>query len=101
MDKLYEILKSTDLEVAYHHFNNPPPLPYIVYLQTGSDNFGADNRVYQKINDYQIELYSDYKDPETEQVLEDTLDNNGIFYDKFEDYIESEKLYMVAYQIQI
>lgn len=101
MDKLYEILKSTGLEVAYHHFNKPPSLPYIVYLQTGSDNFGADNKVYQKINNYQIELYSDYKNPETEQVLEDTLDNNGIFYDKFEDYIESEKLYMVVYQIQI
>lgn len=101
MDKLYTILKSTGLEVAYSHFNEPPLLPYLVYLALDSDNFGADNKVYQKINNYQIELYSDYKDPATEEVLEDTLDSNGIFYDKFEVYIESEKLYQVAYQIQI
>jgi len=99
--ELYNLLKSTGLPVAYNHFKNPPSLPYIVYLFTFSNNLGADNKVYQKINNYKVELYSDKKDLVSEKLIEDLLDENEIFYDKTETYIESEKLYQVIYEIQI
>ena len=99
--ELYNLLKSTGLPVAYNHFKNPPSLPYIVYLFTYSSNFGADNKVYQKISNYQVELYSDKKDLTSEKLIEDLFDNNDIFYDKTETYIDSENFYQVMYEIQI
>jgi hypothetical protein len=100
-DELLELLKTTGLPVAYHHWVTPPPLPYIVYLFTDSENFGADNKVYQKINNYQVELYSDKKDLASEELIELVFDANDIYYQKSEVYIESEKLYEVLYLITI
>jgi len=99
--ELYNLLKSTGLPVAYNHFKTAPSLPYIDYLFTYSDNFGADNKVYSKISNYLIELYSEKKDLESEQLLENVFDENDIYYDKSETYIESEEMYQVIYEIQI
>lgn len=93
------ILDKTHLPVAYHHWNTPPALPYIVYLFIDSDNFGADNKVYKKANNYNIELYSEIKDTASELLIENALDAADIFYDKTETWIESENLFQVTYEI--
>ena len=53
-----------------------------------------------KINEVHIELYTDLKDLAVEQQLEDVLDEHGIFYNKSETWIESEKLYEVLYTFE-
>ena len=53
--------------------------------------------VYHKQNVYHLELYTDFKGPETENRVEKILDENEIYYEKQETYIESEKLYEVVY----
>ena len=89
----------TGIPYAYSHFaeGEAPDPPFICYLCPGSDNFSADGRVYQKINEVHIELYTDYKSPDTELAVENVLDEAGIFYNKTETWIESEKLYEVLY----
>ena len=62
-----------------------------------SDNFAADGVVYFPITEIDIELYTDKKDPETEKKLEDLLTGSGIFFEKTETFIDSEKLYEVLY----
>ncbi len=96
---LFTLLKTTGLPVAYHHFTSPPSPPYIVYLFSYSSNFGADNRVYNKQSNYQVELYSTKKDPASEKLLEDLFDEHDIYWEKTETYIESEDLYQVLYEI--
>ena len=71
--------------------------PFICYLLPGSNNFSADGKVYYKINEVHIELYTDLKDLAVEQQVEDVLDEHEIFYNKSEVWIESEKLYEVLY----
>lgn len=100
-NELYNLLKSTGLPVAYHHFDEPPNLPYIIYLFTYSSNFAADGKIYKRFDNYQVELYSEKKDLESEQLIENLFDENDIYYDKSETYIESEKMYQVIYEIQI
>lgn len=99
MQELYNLLKALGLPIAYHHFKTPPSPPYIVYLFSYSNNFGADDKVYDKSNNYQIELYSIKKDLASEKLIEDLFDSNDIFYDKTETYIDSEGLYQVLYEI--
>lgn len=101
---LLAVLKATGMPVIYHHYdadeNNPPPKPpYLIYLFSHSSNFGADNKVYSKANNYQVELYTTKKDPTSEKLLEDLFDANGIYWEKTETYIENEGLYQVLYEI--
>ena len=103
MEELLQILSETQIPFAYHHFaeGESPEPPFICYLLPGSNNFSADGKVYYKINEVHIELYTDLKDLAVEQQLEDMLDEHGIFYNKSETWIESEKLYEVLYTFEM
>ena len=103
MEELLQILSETQIPFAYHHFaeGDSPEPPFICYLLPGSNNFSADGKVYYKINEVHIELYTDLKDLAVEQQLEDVLDEHGIFYNKSETWIESEKLYEVLYTFEM
>ncbi len=103
MEELLQILNETQIPFAYHHFaeGESPEPPFICYLLPGSNNFSADGKVYYKINEVHIELYTDLKDLAVEQQLEDVLDERGIFYNKSETWIESEKLYEVLYTFEM
>lgn len=102
MEELLQILSETAILFAYHHFaeGESPEPPFICYLLPGSNNFSADGKVYYKINEVHIELYTDLKDLAVEQQLEDVLDEHGIFYNKSETWIESERLYEVLYTFE-
>lgn len=102
MEELLQMLEEMGLPFAYHHFaeGESPEPPFVCYLLPGSKNFGADGMVYYKINEVHIELYTDWKDLAVEQGVETVLDEHGIFYNKSEVWIESEKLYEVLYSFE-
>ena len=99
MENIVLILKEVGLLFAYDYFaeGESPDPPFICYLFPESHNFSADGKVYFKANEVRIELYTDFKDLAVEQKLEAVLDKYGIFYNKSEAWIESEKLYEVLY----
>lgn len=99
--ELKRILDATGYHVAYSHFNKQTKLPYITYLATYSSNVHADNKVYKKINNVDIELYNKIKDMQVEQTLEDLLDENELPYNKVETYIESEKVFQIIYEVRL
>ena len=103
MEKLIEIMNKIGLPFAYDHFaeGESPEPPFICYLLPQSDNFSADGKVYYKISGVNIELYTDMKDLSVEQKVEAVLDMHGIFYEKTEVWIESEKLYEVLYTFEM
>ena len=103
MDKLLEIMADIDIPSAYDHFaeGESPSPPFITFLLPGSDNFSADGQVYFKVTEAHIELYTDAKDPEVEGGVESVLDRHGVFYDKTEVWIESERLYEVMYSFEL
>ena len=103
MEKITAILEEIGLPFAYDHFaeGESPDPPFICYLIPNSDNFSADGRVYYKINEIHIELYTDCKDLSAEQKVEAVLDEHGIFYEKTEVCIESENLYEVLYTFEM
>ena len=102
MDDLMQLMEEIGLSFAYDHFaeGESPDPPFITFLLPGSDNFAADGKVYWKITEVHIELYTDEKNPETEALVEAVLDAHEIFYDKTEVWIESEKLYEVLYSFE-
>lgn len=100
---MISLLKAIGLPYAYDHFGegNAPKPPFICYLYPQSDNFSADGIVYLKKNQVSLELYTDQKAVTLEHQVEIVLDENNIFYNKSEVYIESEKMYEVLYQFTL
>ena len=102
MQELKTVLEGLGLPVAYNHFNTETNPPFVVYSRESTNNFSADNKVYKKINNYIVELYSDYKNIELENNLENIFDENNIFYNvEIEDYIDTEQIYRVRYVVSI
>jgi len=103
IEQLAGMLQDTGIPFAYDHFaeGESPEPPFICYLLPGSDNFAADGRVYFKINEVRVELYTDTKDVFVEKQVEDALDSQGIFYNKSEVWISEERLYEVMYSFEV
>ena len=102
-DDITNMLKEAGLPLAYDHFaeGESPEPPFLIFLFPGSDNMFADNGVYSKISQLNMELYTDKKDPELEEKLEDILTAHEIPWEKSEVWIDSEKMYEVLYQTEI
>ena len=103
MEYIYDLLLTLGLPVAYSHFaeGEMPVSPYIVYYETGTDNFAADGKVYHKIETVAVELYTETKSPATEAALETVFDNAEVCWQSSETWIDSEKLYEVRYTIEV
>ena len=102
-DEIVEMLNETGLPLAYDHFaeGESPEPPFLIFLFPRSDNFSADGRVYKKINELNIELYTNLKQPELEARIEAVLDEHEIFYNKSEVWIADERLYEVLYSTEV
>ena len=102
MDDMITILDEIGIPYAYEHFaqGESPATPFITYLIPRTDNVYADGRLYIKIEEVHLELYTDRKDLSSEKKVEDVLEDYGIFYEKTEVWIESERLYEVLYSFE-
>ncbi len=97
---IFQVLQSTGLPCAYSHFKNKQIPPYIVYIGSGQNTFGADNTHYWKQNSYQVEYYYTTKNEQNEAAIENALLGNGFLYEKSEDiYIEEEGVFVIYYYI--
>ena len=90
-------------KVAYRAFpvGKAPKLPFICYLCTNTDNFAAEDYVWQVIQEVDIELYTAKKDEASERAVEAKLAEYNLAWEKYEDYIDSENCYMITYSVSI
>ena len=98
-----QMLKEMGLPFAYDHFAEGEAVdpPFLIYLYPRANNFSADGVAYYKKDRLQIELYTDKKDIELEEMVEAVLDKCGFFYSKSEEWISSEKMYEVLYETEV
>lgn len=103
LEELKSVLEETDLPVAYRAFpaTEAPAMPFIVYQDIGSDNFGADNIVFFPVMRVQIDLFTRLKERTTEEALEGILNGAGIYWERVPEFIEDEACYRVTYEIVI
>lgn len=99
--ELDEILKETGVPFTFHHWENPGPPPYGVYLDDYTENFAADNISYFEISHCNVEIYTRQRDPEVEKKIEKVLNQHEIYWDRMCSYIESESLYQTTYEIEV
>ena len=102
-EEIAEMMQEIGLPFAYHHYaeGESPQPPFLLFLSTGENTFGADNLMYFSFKRLNIELYTDVKSPDIERQVEDVLTQRGIYYTKTETWIESERLYEVLYEMEV
>ena len=99
LDKVCKMLKQIELPLAYNHFKSEQNPPYLVYMISETESFAADNKVYHKEDRFAIELYTAKKDTLLETRLEVLLEDHEVYYEKYEAYIDTEKMYQIRYEI--
>ena len=102
LEAFVQILKNTGLPVAHYQFSGSVKLPCLVYVDKGTNNYNADDTVYQEITNIDIELYAVRRDKKAERKLEAALTMAGIVYERTGTfYIDSERVFETIYEIQI
>lgn len=102
-DEITAMVEEIGLPCAYDHYaeGESPPPPFVLFLLPGTNNFMADNEVYEQVTEISIELYTDLKMPPLERRVERILNTHEIPWDKSEVWIEEEKMYEVRYELEV
>ena len=101
LTELVQILRATGYPVAFSHFREPTPLPYITYFTPTTNNFVADDEVYTSVQNFDVELYTDTKNPQAEKKIESVLKANGLPFDAYDVWIEDEEMLKRTYEIGV
>jgi len=102
--KIEALLAPVKIPIAYRAFrpykNKPVPNPpYLIYLIEHEAAYGADYKNLVKEKNVRVELYADKKELKLEEKVEQAL--SAYDHDKYEDFIESEAMYMTAYEFTV
>lgn len=96
------IATSLKCDYAYSAFKDGKDRnSFIVFYYSGSSDLYADGLNYENIEGLTIEFYSSTKEIESEQTIQSSLNSNGLVYDKVENWINDELLYMTTYTMEV
>ena len=101
--ELNTMMASIGLPYAYNQFpeNTEQAPPFICFLLDRSNDFLADDKNYQRIEELTIELYTDNKDYTLESTVESVLSQSGFVFSRTETWLDGEKMNMVVYTTEI
>lgn len=97
------MVESFGLPYAYYQFQEgtAQPTPYVVFFFRNTTDLYAENSNYQHKEVLNIELYTSDKDFDLETVIEEFINDYGLTYYKEENYINSEKMWQTAYEMEV
>ncbi|MDE5620346.1 MAG: hypothetical protein K2I80_07475 [Ruminococcus sp.] len=99
LNEIYEKLCTLGIPVAYLQFSKPQKLPFIAYLEAGTEIQGADNyNLYRRI-EIRIELYSEKKNPDLERKIENLFRDTEIEKDG-DVYLKEENMFMTVFSFE-
>ncbi len=97
------MVDSIGLPYAYYQFDEDTAQapPFVVFFFSTSNDLYADQTNYQRIDSLSIEFYSSEVDFDTEETIETILNDAGLTFYKEQSYIESERIWQTAYDMEI
>ena len=103
LQEVKNMVESIGLPYAYFQFpeKTGQAPPFICFFYTNSDDLFADDTNYQDIRRLNIELYTSTKNFALEKTIEDILKLNGFTYYREENFIETEKIWQIAYEMEV
>lgn len=98
-----QMVDSIGLPYAYYQFDEDTAQapPFVVFFFSTSNDLYADQTNYQRIDSLSIEFYSSEVDFDTEETIEAILNDAGLTFYKEQSFIESERIWQTAYDMEI
>ena len=96
-----QLLNTLDIPSVYDHADVGQTLPFIAIHITQPENFAADNAVYCEKWNVRLDLYTVFKDLASENKIKKLLNDNGIFWERTETYLDTEKCWEVEFEFDI
>ena len=101
LEELATRCEKENIQYAYGVFQKPVSPPHLIALETETDNFMADNKVFARKGTIQLDLTMDYIDFDLINKVE-----NKILYDVCWNktdtiYLSNEKIWQVSYFFEI
>ena len=97
------MVDSIGLPYAYYQFDEDTAQapPFVVFFFSSSNDLHADQTNYQRIENLSIEFYSSEVDFDTEEAIETILNDAGLTFYKEQSFIESERMWQTAYDMDV
>ena len=99
LSEIYTKLCTLGVPVAYLQFSKPQKLPFIAYLEAGTEIQGADNYNLYRRTTIRIELYSENKNPELERKIENLFRSVEIKKDG-DIYLNEENMFLTVFSFE-
>lgn len=93
-----EQLETTGIRVYYQYAPIGTSVPFITFVWN-TDNFAADNKVYQRIVSATVTHY--HSEPSNGEELKTVFDENDLFWNCESDYDPDERLYTDIYTMEV
>lgn len=101
ISELYQALNAI-YPTRFSHFEKKQKPPYICYIDTGEENFYADDNVLVEGTLVDIELYTANKDLEAERKIKNFFKDNELPYTFYPSIrIESEGIFQCVFTIKL
>lgn len=102
-EEINAMIESMDLPFTYYQFEKGTAQapPYVVFFYSTDSDVFADDSNYVDKEQLNVELYTRYRDFDLEKQVEAILESNGFTYGKEASFIESERLYQIAYEMEV
>ena len=102
-EEIAQMIESIGLPYAYYQFpdDTQQAPPFICFFYGNSNDFGADDTNYVRVERLYIELYTDAKDFTLERRIESILNDHDLFFTRSEVYIDEEHLHETIYETEL
>ena len=97
------MIEEIGIPYAYYQFTEKTaqPPPFACFYFPGINDLYADNINYQRIAQLNLEIYTNAKDFELEEKVEEILKAHDLAYTKNETFLDSEWLNQTLYQMEV
>lgn len=101
--EIASMIDDTKLPNAYYAFpdGTEQACPFICFYYPERTDTFADDSNYSPKTELIVELYTDTKDFATESAVESVLSGAGFSFSKDEAYIDSERMWQIAYSMEV
>lgn len=101
LEELKTRCEKEEIQYAYGTFQEPVSPPHLIALETETDNFMADNKVFSRKGRIQLDLTMDYIDLELIDKIEEKILYDVCWNKTEETYLKDEGIWQVSYFFEI
>ena len=101
LEELKTRCEAQDFKYAYGVFKKPTEPPHLIAICRDTDNFMADNKVYEKDTPIQLDYTYIDKDVEQQNKIEDIILSDVAWNKTEEVYLSDEEVWQVSYFFEI